>query len=391
MTPFALLLRGLPNSGKTTTAALLRDRLVPSVRVSNDSVRYMAQPRDFSDFTLVASELGCLDLAASYLDSGFVPVIDGVFEDIDFLSAQELRFRRKGMRLVTITLEGSLGDLLDRNAARAELARMDEDRMRELHGQFRPSGITLSIDGKQPEEVADDVLDLLELLPPAEAEAEASTGAEGTAEVLFLRHGAPDYPADVYPDPYTMGLSARGRDEARAARAAVRRFAPDVVYTSDFRRAEETAELAADGLGLPLHREPALRERVFHQLAGVPLDEVRTLLGPEAQHVLHGNSDLCEWGTEETYEQARTRVLSFFEELAARHPGRRVLVVGHGGPHAWLTERALGAEMRGVRRMRWGTGHFSRFQVTPEEVALEFLNRSPEDIARAPGERKEAL
>lgn len=44
MSSFALLLRGLPNSGKTTTAALLRNALKPSVRISNDSVRYMAQP-----------------------------------------------------------------------------------------------------------------------------------------------------------------------------------------------------------------------------------------------------------------------------------------------------------------------------------------------------------
>lgn len=75
-------------------------------------------------------------------------------------------------------------------------------------------------------------------------------------------------------------------------------------------------------------------------------------------------------------------MLGFFDEVAERHAGRRVLVVGHGGPHAWLVERALGAEMRGVRRMRWDTGHFSRFKVTPNQVALDYLNRSPEDITR---------
>ncbi|WEH36594.1 histidine phosphatase family protein [Streptomyces sp. AM 4-1-1] len=379
MNRIALLLRGLPNSGKTTTAALLRNKLTPAVRISNDSVRYMAQPRDFSAFTIEASELGCLDLAISYLDSGFTPVIDGVFEDTDFLDAQQLRFRRKGLRLVTVTLTGGLDDLMDRNSSRDPLARMDEDRMRELHAQFRPGGLLLDIDGKQPEEVADDVLDLLALTSQDEEVAAAAIDAD----VLFLRHGAPDYPQGVYPDPYGMGLSARGRDEARAARHAVKRFVPHVVYTSDFLRAEETAMLAAGSLGLDIRRDAALRERVFHTLTGTELAEVRILLGEEADRVLNGNSDFCEHGDEEAYEQARERVLTFFGKLAALHAGQRVLVVGHGGPHAWLMEKALGVQMRGMRRMRWDTGHFSRFRVGPDTVSVDFMNRSPEDIAHS--------
>ncbi|WP_102924727.1 histidine phosphatase family protein [Streptomyces noursei] len=387
MNRIALLLRGLPGSGKTTTAALLRDSLVPAVRISNDSVRYMARPRDFSDFTLVASELGCLDLALSYLDSGFTPVIDGVFEDVDFLAAQQLRFQRKGMRLVTITLEGPLADLLDRNNARDPLARMDEDRVRELHRQFRPAGLLLGIHDKQPEEVADDVLDLLELTAQ---ETETEPPATEDVDLLFLRHGAPDYPGDTYPDPYAMALSPRGRDEARAARAAVERFAPEVVYTSDFLRARETATLATAGLDAEVREETALRERVFHAFAGLDLNEVRRHLGPEADRVLTGNSDLCDLDGEESYEQARDRVLEFFAALTARHPGRRVLVVGHGGPHHWLLERALGAQLRGVRALRWDTGHLSRFRIGPDAVAVDFVNRSPEDIARSPQPAKEA-
>ena len=60
----AILLRGLPGSGKTTTAALLRDALSPSVRVSDDSVRYMAHPRDFTALTLEASERACIKLVS---------------------------------------------------------------------------------------------------------------------------------------------------------------------------------------------------------------------------------------------------------------------------------------------------------------------------------------
>lgn len=139
-----------------------------------------------------------------------------------------------------------------------------------------------------------------------------------------------------------------------------------------------------------MRQEAALRERVFHTCAGVALDEVRRRLGPEADRVLTGNSDLCTVDGEESYEQARDRVLEFFTTLAARHPGRRVLVVGHGGPHHWLLERALGTELRGVRALRWDTGHFSRFRIGADGVSVDFVNRSPEDIARSPQPAKES-
>ncbi|MEV0265452.1 histidine phosphatase family protein [Streptomyces sp. NPDC050617] len=411
MKGIALLLRGLPGTGKTTTAALLRDTLVPSVRVSNDSVRYMAQPRDFSDFTLKASEAACVDLAVSYLDSGFTPVIDGVYEDVEFLAAQELRLRRKGLRLVTITLRATVEDLLIRNGARDPLARMEESRIRELHASFQSFGTVLDVGDKQPEEVADDVQDLLELIPesaPGEVPAlipgldpgripggesapcagtgtRTDTGTSTSTDLLFLRHGAPEYPPDVYPDPFTMGLSREGRVEALAARAAVQRFAPHAVYTSDFKRAYETAEAVAGGLGADIQRCPALRERVFHQFIGVPLGRVRELLGDEADRVLSGNSDLWEHPGEETLAAAQRRTLAFFRSLAAEHRGRRVLVVGHGGPHAWLAETALRADMTGVRSLTWETGHFSRFLLDGDEVCVRYLNRTPDDVAGGGG------
>ena len=146
----AVLIRGLPGTGKTTTAALLRDALNPAVRVSNDSVRYMAQPRDFTAFTLEASERACLDLAISYCDSGFLPIIDGVFEDVEFLAGQALRFDRRGCKLITVSLTADMADLVDRNNLRDPLQRMDETRLQELHSGFRTIGYPLSIRGKLP-------------------------------------------------------------------------------------------------------------------------------------------------------------------------------------------------------------------------------------------------
>ena len=374
---FAVLIRGLPGTGKTTTAALLRDALNPAVRVSNDSVRYMAQPRDFTTFTLEASERACLDLAISYCDSGFLTILDGVYEDTEFLESQALRFDRRGYKLITISLTAEMVDLVERNNLRHSLQRMDEARLQQLYSSYQIVGYSLPIRGKLPEEVCDDILDIIEQERPEKRE---TLIGDDEVDLLFMRHGAADYPVGVYPDPFAMGLSARGRAEARAAQPAIRRFAPDAVISSDFARAVETAELATAGTELKTETTEALRERVFLQLAGKEISTILTEMGADGQSIMGGNSDAVELAQDESYAEARERVLAFFDSLPARYGGKRIMVVAHGGPHQWLVERALGVDLKGVRRYRWDTGCFSRFTLSPRETRLEAMNLGPSAV-----------
>jgi broad specificity phosphatase PhoE len=337
----------------------------------------MAQPRDFSAFTLEASERACLDLAISYCDSGFLPILDGVYEDVELLESQALRFDRRGCKLIIVSLTAEMADLIERNNLRDPLQRMGEARLQQLHSSYQVVGYSLPIRGKLPEEVCDDILDIIEQERP---EKPKTPIGNDEVDLLFMRHGAPDYPAGVYPDPFTMGLSARGRAEARAAQPAIRRFTPDIVISSDFARAEETAKLVTAGTELKAETTEALRERVFLQLVGKETSTILAEMGADGQRIMGGNSDSVELAPDESYADARERVLAFFGSLPARYGGKRVLVVAHGGPHQWLVERALGVDLKGVRRYRWGTGCFSRFTLSFRETRLEAMNLGPSAV-----------
>jgi broad specificity phosphatase PhoE len=82
-------------------------------------------------------------------------------------------------------------------------------------------------------------------------------------------------------------------------------------------------------------------------------------------------------------------VLSFFDGVLAEHAGKRVLVVSHGGPHSWLVGRAVGMDLKGVRRLRWDTGCFSRFTLSAEQPRLEAMNVPPSAVV--PGLRLGAV
>ena len=66
-------------------------------------------------------------------------------------------------------------------------------------------------------------------------------------------------------------LTDRGRDEARAAGAALAGIGFDVAYTSALRRAQDTLDLvvAAAGLHVPVIRDAALNERDYGDPAGL--------------------------------------------------------------------------------------------------------------------------
>jgi len=126
-------------------------------------------------------------------------------------------------------------------------------------------------------------------------------------------------------------LSPRGRE--LAAEVGERRCGDglSIVFTSDLRRAVETAEIAFAGSALPVVHDERLRECDYGELNGTA-EPIRTRL--EHLRVPHPGG--------ESYEQAVERVRGFLAELRRERAGERVLVIGH-----MATRWALELEVRG--------------------------------------------
>jgi broad specificity phosphatase PhoE len=124
-------------------------------------------------------------------------------------------------------------------------------------------------------------------------------------------------------------LSEQGRIFARRLGERRRDDGIEVVYSSDLRRAVETAELAFARSGLPVRQDPRLRECNYGELNGRPAAEVDAERLRRIERPFPGG---------ESYRDVVERTRSFLQDVLE---GRsRVLVIAHSA-NQWALEHLL--------------------------------------------------
>jgi 2,3-bisphosphoglycerate-dependent phosphoglycerate mutase len=167
--------------------------------------------------------------------------------------------------------------------------------------------------------------------------------------IHLARHGETDWNRDLrwqgHSDP---PLNDRGREQARALAESLTgsRFA--ALYSSDLRRASETAEIVAARLNLQVVVDPRLREIDIGSWEGFTLAELQAA-APQAvarweDHGVRG------WEGGESHEEMLARVRAAVGAIADRHDGEEVLAVAHGGPIRALRALAAGLDYPRDRR-----------------------------------------
>jgi broad specificity phosphatase PhoE len=143
--------------------------------------------------------------------------------------------------------------------------------------------------------------------------------------ILLARHGETDWNRDgIWQGWADPPLNDAGRAQARELAEQLRDTPFDAVYSSDLQRAHETAEIVAAPHAVPVISDPGLREIDIGSWSGLTRAEIDERfpggVRPDG----------------ETRERHAERVLEAVERIARANPGRRILLVTHGG-----TMRAL--------------------------------------------------
>jgi 2,3-bisphosphoglycerate-dependent phosphoglycerate mutase len=155
--------------------------------------------------------------------------------------------------------------------------------------------------------------------------------------LVLVRHGESEWnKLNLFTGWKDPGLTAKGTAEARAAGRMLKAkgYAFDVAFTSDLKRAQDTLTLMLEELGqtgLTTHKDQALNERDYGDLAGLNKDEARKKWGEAQVHTWRRSYDIAPPGGESLKDTA-DRVLPYYQDKIWPEvkAGRNVLVAAHG-------------------------------------------------------------
>jgi alpha-ribazole phosphatase len=211
--------------------------------------------------------------------------------------------------------------------------------------------------------------------------------------LLLIRHGQTDWNlAQRFQGQSDIELNETGRKQAQALadRLSAEHF--DAVYSSDLKRATETANIITQMSDC--EPDPRLREIHFGDWEGLTYDEIK-----EKHH-----ETLAAWEADifknapphgETLEGLSVRVQSMLDELRKKHEGQNILIVAHGGVLQTLICLALKLPPTMYWQFHLSTASLSEVAFYPAGAILNSLNdtshlpKAPPKKAWNPLSRKE--
>lgn len=187
----------------------------------------------------------------------------------------------------------------------------------------------------------------------------------------IVRHGETDWNREKRIQGHTdVPLNATGRAQALAMsfNAAHHRFS--AIYSSDLRRAMETAHCVAEREGEDVRLLPALRERHYGIFQGLTASEAAGRHPAAHARYLARDPDY-DFDTGESLRTFAARVLRALDWLARHHAGQTILTVCHSGVLDVLYRHATGRPLEAPRDFEIPNCALNWFGLDPHGLHLE--------------------
>lgn len=157
-----------------------------------------------------------------------------------------------------------------------------------------------------------------------------------------------------------VSLSPVGEREAQVLGQRYATVHIAAVYCSDLRRSYQTAERAFAARGIPIGRDPRLREQDYGEYTGRTRQEIAAERPRRLTEPFPGG---------ESIRQAVARVRAFLQDAAARHAGQTILVIGHSATHVGLEHWVNGTPLEEIVAAPWTFRSGQAFALTDEALA----------------------
>ena len=139
---------------------------------------------------------------------------------------------------------------------------------------------------------------------------------------------------------YDSPVTALGRQQIACLEQRFADIPVDAVYSSDLRRTCQTAEAVTMPKGLPLHREPLLREIHLGEWEDQPFGAV---MRTQMDQMIQFQQGVLSWSAPggESISRVRERMEKALRKIIGENPGKTVAVFSHGTAIRNLLTRLL--------------------------------------------------
>ena len=171
---------------------------------------------------------------------------------------------------------------------------------------------------------------------------------------IFVRHGQSIANLEkIFAGNYDVDLSSLGHKQAQfTADFVSKNYQVDAIYSSDLKRAYETAEYIANLLGLEIQKEPGMREINAGKWEGCSFEELAIKYVDDYEIWLTdiGNARCTEG---ESVAELAKRVYVTIKQIADKNPNRTVLITTHGTPIRALQLHSTGSPLSNMKEIPW--------------------------------------
>lgn len=195
--------------------------------------------------------------------------------------------------------------------------------------------------------------------------------------IILVRHGRTEWNrVERFRGRADVPLDDTGLAQAEAAGNRISAdWAVTAVYSSPLQRAVRTAQAIARHYGLPVLTHPGLIDIDYGQWQGLTPDEA-SQQWPEMVEAWYRAPQAVRIPGGESLDDLRLRGMAAVNELAARHAGQTIVLVGHTVINRVILLGALGLGHDRFWRIRQDTGAINLFEVEGDEYTLASLNET---------------
>ncbi|HAA94631.1 MAG: histidine phosphatase family protein [SAR202 cluster bacterium] len=192
--------------------------------------------------------------------------------------------------------------------------------------------------------------------------------------IFIVRHGETEWNALGRIQGHTdIELSDQGAEQARRLSQRLASVPIHAAYSSDLKRASQTAKLALGERDVVPHETPRLREYHKGAFEGLTLPQIQAQYPDEYPKYLEKDLDYAPQGGE-TVRDVSVRMQGILGEIKDRHLNENTLVVGHGGSLRAAMVSLLGMPLEGNWSFVFGNCALTVVDTFADNAVLRLFN-----------------